>query len=72
MLEGPASVRELIDALDLCWPGVRDRLCDAGPSIRDYVNIFVDGEPAELDTPLARDSTVHVLPAVAGGRSAGA
>jgi molybdopterin converting factor small subunit len=29
--------------------------------------VFVDGELAKLDTPLAADSVVHVIPAVAGG-----
>jgi molybdopterin synthase sulfur carrier subunit len=62
-----ASVAQLIDALDLRWPGVRDRLCQRGDALREFINVYVDGLPADLATPVAPDSTVHILPAVAGG-----
>jgi molybdopterin converting factor small subunit len=66
-IEG-ATVAELIAGLDARWPGVADRLCDAGPSIREHINVFVDGERVgSLDAPVASGSTVHVIPAVAGG-----
>lgn len=61
------SVGELIDRLDERWPGLRDRLCAAGPSIREHINVFVDGERAGLETPVGAASIVHVIPAVAGG-----
>jgi len=67
-LEAPgATVAEVIDGLDARWPGMRDRLCDAGPTIREFINVFVDGERAALDTPVGPAATVHVIPAVAGG-----
>jgi molybdopterin converting factor small subunit len=63
-----STVGELIAALDGRWPGVADRLCDAGPSIRAHINVFVDGERATtLDQPVGPDATVHVIPAIAGG-----
>jgi molybdopterin synthase sulfur carrier subunit len=62
-----ASVCELIDCLDRRWPGARFRLCDAGPVIREHINIFVDGEKSTLSTALGPDSEVHILTAVAGG-----
>jgi len=66
-IEG-ASVAELIAGLEAGWPGVADRICDAGPSIREHINVFVDGERVgSLDTPVGPGSTVHVIPAVAGG-----
>jgi molybdopterin converting factor small subunit len=61
------SVREVIDRLDERWPGMRNRLCDAGPTIREHINVFVDGERATLDTPVGERSLVHVIPAVSGG-----
>ena len=61
------TVGELIDGLDARWPGLRDRLCDAGPTIREHINVFVDGERAGLDSPVGSASVVHVIPAVAGG-----
>lgn len=62
-----ATIGQLIDALDLRWPGVRDRLCQRGDALREFINVYVDGLPAGLDTPVRPGSTVHILPAVAGG-----
>ena len=62
-----ANVDELIAGLDERWPGMRARLCDAGPMIREHINVFVDGERATLNTPLTPASLVHVIPAVSGG-----
>ena len=61
------TVRDLVDALDAGWPGMRDRLCDPGPVLREFINVYVDGEPADLSSVVADGSVVHVLPAVAGG-----
>jgi molybdopterin converting factor small subunit len=61
------TVAEAIDRLDARTPGIRNRLLDAGPSIRQHINVYVDAEPANLDTPLKPDSTVHIIPAVSGG-----
>jgi sulfur-carrier protein len=63
-----ATVAEAIDRLDEQTPGIRNRLVDSGPVIRQHINVFVDAQPAALDTPLRPDSTVHVIPAVSGGR----
>ena len=67
-LELPASsVREMIDALDARWPGMRDRLCDSRPAIRRHINVFVEGRHATLDTRLAPGAEVTVLTAISGG-----
>jgi sulfur-carrier protein len=62
-----ASVREVIAALDRAAPGIADRLIRAGPSIREHINVFVDGDLADLDTRVLPGSIVHVIPAVSGG-----
>lgn len=62
-----ADIREAIDALDGRWPGMRDRVCDSTPAIRRHINVFVDGERAALDTPLAPGAEVIVLTAISGG-----
>jgi PAS domain S-box-containing protein len=62
-----ATVAEAIERLDALAPGIRDRIVDAGPVIREHVKVFVDQEPAALGTPLRADSTLHVIPAVSGG-----
>ena len=62
------SLADLVDDLDQRWPGMRDRLVEAGPRLREHINVFVDGErQRELATPLRDGSVVHVIPAVAGG-----
>ena len=62
-----ATVGEVIRALDRRIPGMADRLLEAGPSIREHVNVFVDGDLARLDSPVGPASVVHVIPAVSGG-----
>ena len=46
------DVDELFQALDRAVPGMRERLVGAGPSLREHLNVFVDGEPATLATRL--------------------
>jgi molybdopterin synthase sulfur carrier subunit len=62
-----ATVAEAIDRLDELAPGMRNRIVDAGPAIREHIKLFVDQVPATLGTPLGPDSTLHVIPAVSGG-----
>jgi molybdopterin converting factor small subunit len=68
---GAAVGRELIAGLDARVPGLADRLLAAGPSIREHINVFVDGDIASLDTAVAPGSTAHVIPAVSGGWAGG-
>jgi molybdopterin converting factor small subunit len=35
--------------------------------IRQHINVYVDSQPAGLDTPVAAGSTIHIIPAVSGG-----
>jgi molybdopterin converting factor small subunit len=62
-----ATVDVVLTALDARAPGMRDRLVEAGPRLRPHINVFVDGQPADLATPVGAGSTVHVIPAVSGG-----
>ena len=61
------TVDAIVRELDARVPGMRDRLVDAGPRLRPHINVFVAGEPADLDTPVGPNDTVHVIPAVSGG-----
>lgn len=62
------SLGGLVDDLDGRWPGMRDRLVEPGPRLREHINVFVDGErERDLSAPLSAGSVVHVIPAVAGG-----
>jgi molybdopterin synthase sulfur carrier subunit len=62
-----ATVLAVITDLDRRLPGLAHRLIDAGPRLRTHLNVFVDGEPATLDTVVVPGADVHVIPAVSGG-----
>jgi sulfur-carrier protein len=62
-----ATVGELLLTMDASVPGLRDRLVESGPRLRPHINVFVDGEPADLATAVGDAAVVHVLPAVSGG-----
>jgi molybdopterin synthase sulfur carrier subunit len=61
------TVAGVVDALNARWPGMRDRICTSGPTIRQHINVFVDGERSTLTTAVGPASVVHVIPAVSGG-----
>ncbi|HEY7702006.1 MAG TPA: MoaD/ThiS family protein [Candidatus Limnocylindrales bacterium] len=61
------TVDQILTALDGAAPGMRDRLVEEGPRLRRHINVFVDGRPADLATPVGATATVHVIPAVSGG-----
>jgi molybdopterin synthase sulfur carrier subunit len=61
------TVNEAIDHLEQRWPGLRDRLCQAGPAHRPHINVFVDRERADLATAIGDGSRVDVIAAISGG-----
>lgn len=65
-LDAP-NVAKAISQLEERWPGVRDRLCDPGPALRQHIHVYVNKERADLDTPLDPRSRVDVIAAISGG-----
>ena len=61
------TVAEAITSLDARWPGLRDRLCEPGPTLRRHINVYVDRERADLTTALDGGSRVDVIAAISGG-----
>jgi sulfur-carrier protein len=61
------TVGDAIERMEERWPGLRDRLCEPGPSLRRHINVYVDGARAALDTELAPESRVDVIAAISGG-----
>ena len=61
------TVGEVLDELDLRWPGLRDRLCEPGASFRQHIHVYVDRERAQLETALEPRSRVDVITAITGG-----
>lgn len=62
-----ATVADALENLDRRWPGLRDRLCEPGPTLRPHINVYVDRERAALDTALDPGSLVDVIAAISGG-----
>ena len=66
-----STIREIIDALDHDFPGLRFNLCHETGELRPFVNIFLDRENIRylqgLDTPVHTGTTIHILQSVAGG-----
>lgn len=61
------DVGEVLQRLFDKEPGVRNHLIDEDGRIRTHVLVFVDGERAELSTPVSEEAEVQVLQAVSGG-----
>jgi sulfur-carrier protein len=65
------TVREAIDAVDVIYPGLAERVLDENGSLRRFVNVFVADEDVRflsgLDTKVAEGEIVSLVPAVAGG-----
>ena len=62
-----STVDEAIGQLDQRWPGLRDRLCESGASIRPHIHVYVDRERASLDTAVEPRSRIDVIAAISGG-----
>lgn len=67
-----AKVRELIDALDTRYPGIKARLVE-GDELRPGIMLTVDGvtSRAGLRQPVGEHGEVHFLPAIGGGSGQG-
>lgn len=61
------SVGAALDELERRWPGLRDRLCEPGPKLRQHIHVYVDRERAQLETELEPRSRVDVITAISGG-----
>ena len=65
------SLGGVIDAMNEQYPGLRDRICDDQGQLRNFVNVYVNGEDVRflqgLNTPTTAGDEISVVPAVAGG-----
>ncbi len=66
-----ATVRELLADLTSRYPAIKGHLLDDSGDLNRFVNVYVNNEDVRLgdglDTTVAADATVIVLPAMAGG-----
>ena len=65
-LEGE-TVRDVLRALEDQHPAIAGWILDERITIREHINVFVNGERGREDTALGPDDKIHVLPAISGG-----
>lgn len=67
-----STVRELIENLDKCFPGIKDRLCDEQGKLRRFINIYLNEEDVRFlegeDTEIKDGDEVSIIPAISGGK----
>ncbi len=68
-----SSLDECIAELDTQFPGIKERLTDERGELRNFVNVYLNGEDIRflkgLNTTLKPGDEVSIVPAVAGGCS---
>ena len=66
-----STVNEIILSLDAEFQGIRERICDDNGEIRNFVNVYVNGEDVRflqgMDTSANTGDEVNIVPSVAGG-----
>jgi molybdopterin synthase sulfur carrier subunit len=69
-----ATVAAVISNLESLFPGIGERLLDETGRPRRFINIYVDEEDVRFEDGMATavrdDSTVSIIPSVAGGEHA--
>ena len=65
------NLNEIIASLEAQYPGIKERLCDKLGEMRNFVNIYVNGEDVRfldgLTTATKSGDEISIVPAVAGG-----
>jgi molybdopterin synthase sulfur carrier subunit len=72
---GGATVGELVAALTAQYPSLRGQLLADDGALNRFVNVYVNGQDVRyldgLATPVGERDEVRLLPAMAGGATAG-
>jgi molybdopterin synthase sulfur carrier subunit len=65
------TLASALTSLEVAAPGIGARVLDDAGALRRFVNVYVDDEDVRftdgLNTPLTANSSIAVIPAVAGG-----
>jgi len=63
-----ATVAEIMDDLEVRYPGIRFRMVDEQGNIRRHMRMFFDGEMVHLlSHPLRADGELLIVQALSGG-----
>jgi molybdopterin synthase sulfur carrier subunit len=61
------TVNELLQGLEATFSALEGWILDERGVLRRHINVFVNGELATPDTPVAADDKIEILPAISGG-----
>ncbi len=63
------TLRQVIDNLDACYPGLKERLLDDEGRLQPEIVAAIDAETTHLGLiqPVEEDSEIQFIPAVSGG-----
>ena len=65
------TLGQIIDSMESQYPGIKERLCDEDGNLRNFVNVYVNGEDVRfldgIDSATGEGDEVSIVPAVAGG-----
>ena len=66
-----STLGEVVGSLENEFPGIKERLCDEHGELRNFVNVYVNGEDVRflegLNTATKEGDEISIVPAVAGG-----
>ena len=65
-IEG-ATVNELLQGLESKFGALEGWILDERGEVRRHINVFVNGEVAKPDSPVAEGDRIEILPAISGG-----
>ncbi len=65
------TLKQIIDSMESQYPGIKERLCDEDGNLRNFVNVYVNGEDVRfldgVDSATGDGDEISIVPAVAGG-----
>jgi molybdopterin synthase sulfur carrier subunit len=66
-----STLNDVIGSLEEQFPGFRERICDDQGEIRNFVNVYINGEDVRfqkgMDSATKEGDEISIVPAVAGG-----
>lgn len=62
-----ATVNDVLQALESEITTLDGWIRDERGVLRRHINVFVNAEPADPDTPVGADDPIEILPAISGG-----
>ncbi|HEY1539347.1 MAG TPA: MoaD/ThiS family protein [Solirubrobacteraceae bacterium] len=62
-----STVNELLLGLESTHSALEGWILDERGVLRQHINVFVNGEAAKPDTPVADSDRIEILPAISGG-----